>query len=160
MSAATGGSRQRVRDALVARNMALDIVELDASTRTAVEAADAVGCDVAQIVKSLVFRGLHTGQAVLATVSGRNRLDEQRLAAVLGEPVGRADADFVRKTTGFAIGGVAPIGHIQPLTVFIDQALFQYSEIWAAAGTPRSVFRLTPDQLRELTGGEVVKLSG
>lgn len=160
MSAATGGSRQRVRDALVARNMALDIVELDASTRTAVEAADAVGCDVAQIVKSLVFRGLHTGQAVLATVSGRNRLDEQRLAAVLGEPVGRADADFVRKTTGFAIGGVAPIGHIQPLTVFIDQDLFQYSEIWAAAGTPRSVFRLTPDQLRELTGGEVVKLSG
>lgn len=160
MSAATGGSRQRVRDALAARNMALDIVELDASTRTAVEAADAVGCDVAQIVKSLVFRGLHTGQAVLATVSGRNRLDEQRLAAVLGEPVGRADADFVRKTTGFAIGGVAPIGHIQPLTVFIDQALFQYSEIWAAAGTPRSVFRLTPDQLRELTGGEVVKLSG
>lgn len=160
MSAATGGSRQRVRDALAARNMALDIVELDASTRTAVEAADAVGCDVAQIVKSLVFRGLHTGQAVLATVSGRNRLDEQRLAAVLGEPVGRADADFVRKTTGFAIGGVAPIGHIQPLTVFIDQDLFQYSEIWAAAGTPRSVFRLTPDQLRELTGGEVVKLSG
>ena len=151
-------SIERVRAALSASGLALEAVELDASTRTAQEAADAIGCIVSQIVKSLVFRGKESDEAILVLASGTNRVDEKRVAEVAGEALGRADADFVRSETGFAIGGVAPIGHIKPVKTFIDRDLQQYAEIWAAAGNPNAVFRLTPDDLVALTKGSIVQI--
>lgn len=158
MSETKTSSIERVRAALSASGLALEAVELDASTRTAQEAADAIGCTVSQIVKSLVFRGKETGDAILVLASGTNRVDEKRMAEVAGEGLGRADADFVRAETGFAIGGVAPIGHIKPVKTFIDRDLQQYVEIWAAAGKPNAVFRLTPDELIALTQGSIVQI--
>ncbi len=149
-------SAQKVQAALQALGLTLEVVELPASTRTAQEAAQAVGCTVGQIVKSLVFRALQSDRPVLVETSGLNRVDETRLAALLGEPVGKADADFVRQRTGFVIGGVPPLGHAEALPTFIDQDLLQYQEIWAAAGTPHAVFRLTPAELLQMTGGQVV----
>lgn len=128
----------------------MQVVELPASTRTAAEAATAVGCAVAQIVKSLVFRSLESNHAVLVLVSGTNRVDETRLASHLGEPVAKADANFVRERTGFSIGGVAPVGHETPLRTIVDEDLLALPELWAAAGTPHAVFRLTPKDLRKL----------
>ncbi|MCO5133656.1 MAG: YbaK/EbsC family protein [Phyllobacteriaceae bacterium] len=151
-------SIERVRAALAASGLALEAVELDASTRTAQEAADAIGCTVSQIVKSLVFRGEDTGEVILVLASGTNRVDEKHMAATAGEVLGRADADFVRAETGFAIGGVAPVGHIRPVKTFIDRDLQQYAEIWAAAGKPNAVFRLTPDDLIALTKGSIVQI--
>ncbi len=151
-------SAQRVQNALAARGLPLRVVELDASPRTAVEAAAAVGCAVGQIVKSLVFRGAASGQPLLVVTSGANRVSEAKLAELLGEPVERPDADYVRRVTGFAIGGVAPVGHSEPLLTWIDQDLLQYPEIWAAAGTPRAVFQLTPTELQTLTAGRVANL--
>ena len=151
-------SIERVRAVLSASGLALEAVELDASTRTAQEAADAIGCTVSQIVKSLVFRGAQSGEAILILASGTNRVDEKRMAKTAGEALFRADADFVRAETGFAIGGVAPVGHIRPVKTFIDRDLQQYEEIWAAAGKPNAVFRLTPDDLVALTRGAVVQI--
>jgi prolyl-tRNA editing enzyme YbaK/EbsC (Cys-tRNA(Pro) deacylase) len=133
-------------------------VELPASTRTAKEAAQAIGCTVAQIVKSLIFRGSGTGKAILVLASGVNRVDEKRLGELAGEPVGKADADFVRRQTGFAIGGVPPIGHPAPIETYIDADLLQYGEIWAAAGTPRAVFRLKPQDLTKVSRGSVTSI--
>ena len=130
-----------------------EVLEFDASTRTAADAAAAIGCEVAQIAKSLIFRGATSGRAVLIIASGVDRDDEKKAAAAIGEPIGRADADFVREATGFAIGGVPPIGHKTPPVTLIDDDLFQHETIWAAAGTPNAVFRLTPERLAELTGG-------
>jgi len=152
-------SAQKVQDALAELGMSLQVVELPASTRTAVEAAQAVGCQVGQIVKSLVFRAAHSDRPVLVVASGANRVNEALLGQVLGEPIGKADADFVRLRTGFAIGGVPPLAHAEPLTIFIDQDLLQYTEIWAAAGTPHAVFCLTPAQLVAMTGGKVVQIT-
>jgi prolyl-tRNA editing enzyme YbaK/EbsC (Cys-tRNA(Pro) deacylase) len=126
--------------------------ELDASTRTAPEAAAAVGCELGAIVKSLVFRGAESGEAVLVLVAGDNRADEERVAAVVGEPVGRADADFVRAATGYAIGGVAPVGHPAPLRTVLDEDLMRFAEVWAAAGTPRAVFGVAPGALAAAVG--------
>ena len=127
-------------------------------TRTAVDAAAAVGCDVAQIVKSLVFRRA-SGAPVLVVASGCNRVDEKKVEALLGEPIGKADAAFVREATGFAIGGVPPAGHAQPVETIVDEDLLGYDEVWAAAGTPRDVFRTTPDRLVALTGGRVADVA-
>jgi prolyl-tRNA editing enzyme YbaK/EbsC (Cys-tRNA(Pro) deacylase) len=149
---------QRVQAALQALDLDCQVVELPASTRTAPEAAAAVGCNVGQIVKSLIFRGKESGRAVLALVSGANRVNEGTLAELLGEPVGKADADFVREQTGFAIGGVAPLAHAHPILTFIDEDLLQYEEIWAAAGTPNAVFRLHSADLPHMTGGQVVQV--
>jgi Cys-tRNA(Pro) deacylase len=135
------------------------VLEFDASTRTAADAAAAIGCDVAQIAKSLIFQGANNGRAVLIIASGVDRVDEKKAAAALGEPIGRADADFVRESTGFAIGGVPPVGHKSPPTVLIEESLLQFDEIWAAAGTPNAVFRLTPSDLVELTGGRTVAVA-
>ena len=157
-SEAKTSSIERVRAALSDSGLALEAVELDASTRTAPEAANAIGCTVSQIVKSLVFRGKETGKAILVLASGTNRVDERQMAAIAGEALGRADADFVRAETGFAIGGVAPVGHIKPVTTFIDRDLQQYEAIWAAAGKPNAVFRLTPDDLVALTQGAIVQI--
>ena len=146
-------SARRVQSALDRLGLPCQVVELAASTRSAQEAADAVGTTVGQIVKSLVFRAGRSGQAVLVLASGSNRVDEKLLASLLGEPVAKADADFVREQTGFAIGGVPPLGHVQSLTTFIDQDLLQYNEVWAAGGTPQAVFCLNPPDLERMSGG-------
>ena len=152
-------SAKKVQDALLALGLKLEVVELPASTRTAVEAAQAVGCQVGQIVKSLVFKAKRSERPVLVVASGANRVDEPAIEALIGEPLGKADADFVRQRTGFVIGGVPPLGHAEPLQTFIDQDLLQYGEIWAAAGTPNAVFRLTPQDLLRMTGGQVTKIA-
>jgi prolyl-tRNA editing enzyme YbaK/EbsC (Cys-tRNA(Pro) deacylase) len=152
-------SAQKVQDALAAAGFSNRVVELPDSTRTSVEAAAAVGCTVEQIAKSLVFRGKQSGAAILVIASGGNRVDEKKLKALAGENIGKPDADFVREQTGFVIGGVPPLGHAQPLRTFIDRDLWRYHEIWAAAGHPNAVFRLTPDELAAMTGGDVADLA-
>ena len=132
------------------------VLEFDASTRTAADAAAAIGCTVAQIAKSLIFRGEQSQRPVLVVASGASRVDETKVAAALGETIARADADFVREATGFSIGGVPPVGHKMPPVALIDESLMRFAEIWAAAGTPNAVFRLTPSDLVELTGGRAV----
>jgi len=149
---------QRVQDALVALGRTYVVRQLDRSTRTAVEAAQAVGCQVGQIAKSLVFRGQVTGRPVLVIACGANRVSEARLAALLGETVEKATPEFVRETTGFAIGGVPPLGHATPLPIYIDEDLLQFDVIWAAAGTPHAVFPLPPGDLPALTAGAVAAL--
>jgi prolyl-tRNA editing enzyme YbaK/EbsC (Cys-tRNA(Pro) deacylase) len=149
----------RVKEALDARGVDTTIVYLERAARTSAEAAAAVGCRVDQIAKSLVFRGVTSGTPLLVIASGANRVDEARVADLVGEPLGKADADFVRAHTGFAIGGVAPLGFSEPVPLFIDADLLQHAEIWAAAGTPRCVFRLTPDELIRLTGGTVTSIA-
>ncbi len=151
-------SAQKVQDALHAQGFTNQVVELPDSTRTAAEAAAAAGCTVGQIAKSLIFAGKTSGQAILVIASGSNRVDEKRLAALAGEKISRPDADFVRAWSGFAIGGVPPLGHAHPLRTFIDEELLGYTEIWAAAGHPNAVFRLTPSELVQMTGGEVAAL--
>jgi len=148
-------SVERVRSALTAAGLSAEIKEFDASTRTSAEAAAAIGCQVSQIAKSLVFKAKSSGKAVLVIASGTNRVDEKKLSALIGEKIGKADADFVRTETGFAIGGVAPVGHTGTVKLLIDADLQQFDEIWAAAGAPNAVFRLTPAQLVRVTGGEI-----
>jgi prolyl-tRNA editing enzyme YbaK/EbsC (Cys-tRNA(Pro) deacylase) len=152
-------SAQRVQRALQEKGLSLQVVELPDSTRTAVEAAQAIGCQVGQIVKSLVFRTTESEQPVLVLASGANRVDEKRITALLSEPITRADAGFVRERTGFAIGGVPPMGHVEAMPTFIDQDFLQYAELWAAAGTPHAVFRLTPDDLIRITAGRVAHIA-
>lgn len=149
-------SARKVQDALQAQGLQLEVVELPASTRTAVEAAQAIGCQVDQIVKSLVFKAKRSESPVLVLASGGNRVNERRIEALIGEPLGKADAEFVRQQTGFAIGGVPPVGHVQELETFIDEDLLNFDTLWAAAGTPFAVFRLAPGDLVKMTGGRVV----
>ena len=149
-------SAQRVQDALAAHNFNNQVIELAASTRTSAEAAAAVGCDVGQIAKSLVFKGKRSGKPILIIASGANRVNEKRMKGYLGERLARPDADFVREQTGFAIGGIPPLGHAAPLETFIDKDLRQYKQIWAAAGHPNALFPLTPAELVAMTGGRVV----
>jgi prolyl-tRNA editing enzyme YbaK/EbsC (Cys-tRNA(Pro) deacylase) len=148
-------SAQKVQDALLAAGFANQVVELPDSARTAAEAAAAVGCDVACIVKSLVFRARPSGRAVLVVASGANRVDEKAVTALLGEAIERADADFVREQTGFAIGGVPPLGHAARLACYVDEDLSRLDRIWAAAGHPHAVFALTPRELVAMTRGTV-----
>jgi len=152
-------SAKKVQDALTTLGLTLSVVELPASTRTAVEAAQAVGCQLGQIVKSLVFKGKRSERPILVIASGTNRVNERAIEALIGEPLGKADADFVRQRTGFVIGGVPPLGHSEPIETFIDQDLLQYGEVWAAAGTPNAVFRLDPADLEKMTGGRVVDIT-
>lgn len=152
-------SASKVQAALQALGLPCQVIELPDSTRTAPEAAQAVGCQVEQIVKSLVFRTQTSRRAVLVLVSGSNRVNEDRLADLLGEVVVKAEADFVREQSGFAIGGVPPVGHSRPLPTYIDEDLLQYVEVWAAAGTPHAVFKLNPHELPRITGGKVIKVN-
>ena len=152
------GSAGRVREALARLGRPVEIKTFGESTRTSADAAAAVGCAVGQIAKSLVFRATGSGRAVLVIASGANRVDEKLLATAVGERIVKADAAFVRDKTGFAIGGVAPVGHSERPVTFIDQDLRQFAEIWASAGTPHSVFRLTPGELIDLTGGKAIAL--
>ena len=117
-----------------------------------------MGCEPGQIVKSLVFKAAHSQKPLLVLASGPNRVDERRLSELVGEPIEKADADLVRQWTGFAVGGVPPLGHKEPVAAFIDETLLQYDTLWAAAGTPRAVFQLTPADLRAMTAGRVVAI--
>jgi len=150
-------SAQRVQDALTARGLDIKVVELTSTARSAAEAAAAVGCQVGQIAKSLVFRGAVSGRGFLVVASGANRVDMARVGELLGEKLAKADAEFVRAETGFAIGGIPPVGHDRPLTTVIDEDLLRYDRIWAAAGHPNAVFPATPAQLVAMTGGQVAK---
>jgi Cys-tRNA(Pro) deacylase len=159
MSQELSSSAQKVQDALHRLGYSATVVELPDSTRTAKEAAQAIGCQVAQIVKSLIFRGKHSHKPILVVASGINRVNEKRLSTLAAEPIEKADAEFVRQHTGFAVGGVPPLGHAEQLETFIDEDLLQYEEIWAAAGTPHAVFQLTPADLQKMTGGQVVSIT-
>lgn len=150
---------RRVQAALQALGLGHEIVDLGLSARTAADAAGAVGCRVDQIAKSLVFRLRESGRALLVVTSGTHRVNEARVAALVGEPLDRADADFVRAETGFAIGGVAPVGHVKPVVTLIDEHLLTFEEIWAAAGHPNMVFRLRPADLVTMTGGRVATVA-
>ena len=140
---------RRVYAALQQHGIDAQVLEFPQGTRTAQDAANAVGCEVAQIVKSIIFRA-QDGRGVLVLTSGANRVDETKLLALLGQSVGKADADFVRETTGFAIGGVPPLAHAQPMLTLIDEDLLNYASLWAAAGTPSTVFKLSPQDLLRL----------
>lgn len=155
MAETLSASARKVQQALAAHGLGTEVVELPDSTRSASEAAQAIGCGVAQIVKSLLFKTIKTGRPVLVLASGVNRVDEKKLRRIVGEKIGKADAAFVREQTGFAIGGVPPIGHNTPLTPLIDADLLQHDQLWAAAGTPHAVFALTPDDLQTITAGQV-----
>jgi Cys-tRNA(Pro) deacylase len=153
-------SAQKVSDAARALGLDIQIVEFQQTTRTAQEAAAAIGCQVAQIVKSLLF--MVDGQPVMALVSGANRLDEHKLAGLRGvsrKKVVRADADITKEVTGFTIGGVPPFGHKSPLAVYVDQDLTRFEVVWAAAGTPFAVFAIAPGELVRASGGVVVDLA-
>jgi prolyl-tRNA editing enzyme YbaK/EbsC (Cys-tRNA(Pro) deacylase) len=149
---------RRVQDALAKLGHPGRVRVMPASTRTSAEAAAACGCSVAEIAKSIIFRAKQSQRAVLVMASGVNRVDEKKVAALIGEPIGKADAEFVRSRTGFVIGGVPPVGHDTPPAVLIDQDLMKLQSIWAAAGTPHAVFPLTPHQLVALTQGKVVDI--
>jgi prolyl-tRNA editing enzyme YbaK/EbsC (Cys-tRNA(Pro) deacylase) len=157
--AALSPAALRVRDALRARGFDPTIVETPATTRTSADAAKLVGCEVGQIAKSLVFRTATTGRPVLVIASGANRVNEWRVGVLLKEVLEKAPAAFVRQATGYAIGGIPPVGHAEPIETFIDEDLLGYREIWAAAGTPNAVFRLTPADLVAMTGGRVIRVT-
>jgi prolyl-tRNA editing enzyme YbaK/EbsC (Cys-tRNA(Pro) deacylase) len=150
---------RRIQDAIAARGYDYRVIELHVPMRTAAEAAREVGCEVAQIAKSVIFRAATSGRPVLVITSGSNRVDEARVAALLGEPIARADPSFVREQTGFAIGGVPPLGHARPMTVFVDEDLLRFGDVWAAAGHPHSLFRLDPAELPKLSGGRVARVA-
>lgn len=157
MSAADGSllpaSAQRVQAALLAAGVAARVIELAVAARTAQQAADALGIAVGQIAKSLIFRAVSSGRAVLVIAAGDRRVDEARLAAALGEPIERATPEFVREHAGFAIGGVAPVAHARPMRTFVDASLRRFAVVWAAGGTPHCVFPITPGELLRVSSG-------
>ena len=153
-------SVKRVQAAAEAAGQAIEVIRMPESTRTAEEAAAACGCDVGQIVKSLIFQCAETGGMKLLLVAGDRQADMAKAAAVAGEPLVRADAKRVREETGFAIGGVAPIGHLKPVPTWIDQRLLDHATVWAAAGAPNAVFEIAPQTLVEMTGGAVADIAG
>ncbi|HHX77649.1 MAG TPA: YbaK/EbsC family protein [Firmicutes bacterium] len=151
-------SAEKVQTTLNELGFELNVVELSDSARTAQEAANALGCTIGQIAKSLVFKGKTSHKPVLIIASGTNRVNEKAMKYHVGEDLEKAEARFVYEQTGFAIGGIPPVGHKTPIMTFIDEDLMQYEEIWAAAGTPHSVFKLTPKILAEVTQGKIVSI--
>ena len=149
-------SAQKVQDALNTLGYNYEIIEFEESTRTALEAAERVGCDVGQIVKSLIFQGKISEKPILILTSGANQVDVKRMKTHADEKIGRADPAFVREWTGYAIGGIPPLGHLKPMDTYIDEDLLQYEKVWAAAGTPNAVFEMDADQLQKMTNGKVV----
>lgn len=159
MSSELSSSAKRVQDFLAERGFGFEVHELPGSTRTAQEAADSIGCQVAQIAKSLVFKEKNSGRPVLVIASGVNRVDMDKVKAATGLELGKADGKFVKERVGFAIGGVPPVGHNEPLETILDPDLKNYETIWAAAGTPFAVFQLKSADLEALTGGRWVEMA-
>jgi len=151
-------SAKKVQDTLKNLSFSYQVIELAHTTRSASEAAKAIGCNVGQIAKSLIFKTKNTQRPILVIASGSNRVNEKKIGELIHESVEKADADFVRKKTGFSIGGVPPVGHLEKLNTFIDEDLMQYEEIWAAAGNPNAVFKLTPLDLVKMTDGHVTSI--
>ncbi len=149
-------SAQKIQDLLIALGFNYTVIEHAESTRTAQEAADRAGCELGQIVKSLIFKGTETNKPVLVLTSGANRVNEKRISEYAGEKIGKADADFARAATGFVIGGVPPFGHIQKIETYIDEDFLAYPTVWAAAGTPNAIFELKTSDLQKLTDGRIV----
>ena len=158
MSTPLSPSAQRVQDALASLGYPYTVQESNVHTRTAQQAADLVGCELGQIVKSLIFKGSQTGKPILVLTSGANRVDESLISAYAGEPIARADPDFVRAVTGFAIGGVPPLAHSQPMETYLDEDLLRFETVWAAGGTPNSVFELSPAALHDISGGNPARV--
>jgi prolyl-tRNA editing enzyme YbaK/EbsC (Cys-tRNA(Pro) deacylase) len=148
-------SSQKVQEYLRSVGVEVRVTEMPATTRTAKEAAQTIGCSVAQIAKSIVFRTAQSGRPVLVIASGANRVNERRMAELIGEQIEKATPEFVRETTGFVIGGVPPVGHSNPVETWIDRDLLQFDIIWAAAGTPFTVFSIKPNQLQTITAGNI-----
>ena len=159
MSAPLSASAQRVQDALAAAGLACRVTEHAVTARTSADAALLLGCDVAQIAKSLVFRRGAAAEAVLVIASGANRVDEAKVAALLGEPIARADAAFVRQATGYAIGGIPPLGHATPMPVLVDRDLAAFDVVYAAGGTPNALFPIAPVDLVRASGGTLADVS-
>lgn len=151
-------SAQKVQDALREKGSTCVVIEHEKTTRSARDAAEAVGCSVAQIAKSLIFRLRSSGQGVLIITSGANRVNEARVGEQLNDGLEKADAEFVEAATGYAIGGVPPLAHRAPFETLIDEDLLKFDEIWAAAGTPNAVFKISPEELLRLTGGRLVRV--
>ena len=154
MKPASHPSALRVQSILTNSGIQTQVVEFEQSTHTSAEAAAAIGCTVAEIAKSILFRGRQSGAPIMVVACGSNRVSEKKVAALIGEKLERADADFVRNATGYVIGGVAPVGHAQPVKLVLDEDLQRFPQIWAAAGTPFAVFPLTPADLFSLTGAQ------
>jgi prolyl-tRNA editing enzyme YbaK/EbsC (Cys-tRNA(Pro) deacylase) len=159
MSSNLSPSAQKIQDLLFSLGFSYTVVEHSESTRTAQEAADRAGCELGQIVKSLIFRGKTSGKPILILASGPNRVNEKRIAEYAGEAIGKADADFVRAVTGFAIGGVPPLGHVEKMETYLDEDFFKYPTIWAAAGTPNAIFELKTEDLQKMTNGKTIKVT-
>jgi len=158
MNHALSPSAQKIQDHLDNLGYSYKVIEFQETTRTSADAAERIGCDIGQIVKSLVFRGHNSGKAVLVLTSGANRVDVKKLSKISGEPIDRADPEFVRSVTGFSIGGIPPIGHETKIETYIDDDLQKYEIIWAAAGTPNAVFELTSKDLQKMTSAMVVEV--
>lgn len=148
-------SLKRVKAALEAANVDTEIIETDALTRTAAQAAEQAQCHVDQIAKSIIFRGEVSGEAMLFLTAGGNQVCADKASALAGEPLGKADAALIRAQTGFAIGGVSPVGHLNPIRAFVDQRLLEFDLVWAAAGTPRHIFSMAPAKLVTLCDGQI-----
>lgn len=147
-------SLKRVKRALEEAGLRPEILEMPGETRTALQAANAAGCHLDQIMKSIIFRGEQSGAAILFLTAGGNQVNLVKASAVAGEPLGKADAQLVRAQTGFAIGGVAPIGHLNPIRAFVDSKLLEFDVIWAAAGTPRHIFAINPALVVDLISAQ------
>jgi len=152
-------SAQKVQDLLTQVDPNLRVLEFIESTRTSQEAADRVGCALGQIGKSLIFQGKSSGKPYLIITSGSNRVDEKLFAQLVGEKIRRADPEFVRQVTGFAIGGIPPLGHVEKIQAFLDEDLFQYQEIWGAAGTPNGVFKTSPQIMQQMSNAQVARVA-
>jgi prolyl-tRNA editing enzyme YbaK/EbsC (Cys-tRNA(Pro) deacylase) len=152
-------SAQKVQDAIAAGGFGSRVFELEVPVRTSADAAREVGCEVAQIAKSLIFRGARTGQPVFVIASGANRVDESKVAALIGEPIARAEPGFVREVTGYAIGGIPPLGHARPLEPLVDESLLSLDRVWAAAGHPNALFETTPAELVAMSRGKVAQVA-
>jgi prolyl-tRNA editing enzyme YbaK/EbsC (Cys-tRNA(Pro) deacylase) len=156
MSTTLSPSAQKIQNLLNSLGYNYSVIEHAESTRTAVEAAERAGCELGQIVKSLIFKGKQSGKPIIVLTSGANRVDEKRIREYAGEGIGKADADFVRAVTGFAIGGVPPIGHVQKIETYMDEDFLRYETVWAAAGTPNAIFELKTSDLQKMTDAKIV----
>lgn len=159
MASNLSDSANRVQKFLLEKGFTFEVKELPGSTRTAQEAADSIGCTVAQIAKSLVFRDKETNTPILVIASGSNRVDTAKIEGITGLKLGKADGSYVKERVGYAIGGIPPVGHNEPLKTILDTDLKKYEVIWAAAGTPFAVFQLKPSDLEPLTNGKWIELS-